>query len=83
MDHLYHRLYFAFGLLLLLTGGSSKLSSPRLIYPLIEMAMLHEEFQVSFKGPAGCCKVPLLPVERAVDSSVFECPFCSQLVFGK
>ena len=82
MNHLDHQLSLTFGLLLL-TGGSSKLSSLRLIYPLVEMDLLHDEFQVGFEGPTGCCEVPLLSVECAVDSSVFKCPFGSQLVFGK
>ena len=77
-----HRMGFAFGLQLLV-GVLSQLSSLRLINPLIEIALLHEEFQVSFEGSAGYCEMPLLPVERAVDSSVFERPFCSQLVFWK
>ena len=82
MDHLDHRVSFAFKLQLLV-GGPRQFLSLLLINPLIEMALLHEEFQVSLEGSACCCKVPLLPVERAVDSSVFKCPLCSQFVFGK
>ena len=82
MDHLDHRLR-CFHRFLLLTGGSSKLSSLRLVNPLIKMALMHKGFQISFEGPAGCCEMPLLSVERAMDSSVLMRPFGSQLVFGK
>ena len=82
MDHLDHWLGLDFRLLLL-TGGSSKLLSLHMIYPLVEVALVHKMFQVSLEGPTGCCEVPLLPMKRAVDSPIFEGPFCTQLVFGK
>ena len=82
MDHLDYRMCITF-VLQLLASSLRQLSSLRLINPLIEMALLHKEFQVNFEGPACCCEVPFLSVECAVDSCVFECPFCSQFVFGK